>query len=83
MPHFYTPITQYEKSAFTAPLASGREITHDVYARGEGPAIVLIQELPGIGPETMTLADHLIEKGFRVVMPHLFGPLEKISGNKL
>lgn len=41
--------------------------------------MVLIQELPGIGKETLRLADRLIESGFKVVMPHLFGPLERTS----
>ena len=47
---------EYESRAFTAPLRGGHAVTHDVYSRGEGPPIVLIQELPGIGMETLRLA---------------------------
>ncbi len=47
--------------------------------------MVIIQELPGIGPETLRLADEFVDRGFAVVLPHLFGPLEKtsIGGNLL
>ena len=73
----FTPIDQYQSFSFSAPLASGRLVTHDVYTRGEGPPVVLIQELPGIGKETLRLADRLVGEGFKIVMPHLFGPLER------
>ncbi len=71
---------------FTAPLADGTPVSHDVYSKGDGGAcVVIIQELPGIGPETISLANTFVERGFRVVLPHLFGPLGKISlgGNTL
>ncbi len=70
----------YTKFSFSAPLASGHVVTHDVYSRGsEGPTVVIIQELPGIGPETLSLADTFVDAGYRVVLPHLFGPLGRIS----
>ena len=79
MPLIFTAITAYDQFAFTAPLASGHAVTKDIYARGEGPPVVLIQELPGIGPETLRLADRLVAADFRVFLPHLFGPLEEVS----
>ena len=83
----------YQKRQFTAPLVAAGLVTedpavsvksvnaiHDVYTRGDASAtVVIIQELPGIGPETLHLADLFVERGFRVVLPHLFGPLGKIS----
>jgi len=44
---------------------------------------MIIQELPGIGPETLRLADEFVAEGFTVVLPHLFGPLGKtdLAGN--
>ncbi|NND69509.1 MAG: dienelactone hydrolase [Halioglobus sp.] len=75
----HTPISQFERSSFTATIAGKHEVTHDIYYRGNGPPVVLIQELPGIGKETLRLADKLVEAGFSVVLPHLFGPLEKTS----
>lgn len=69
----------YARRVFTAPLTTGDEVSHDVYTRGEGPVVVLVQELPGIGKEMLRLADLFVEDGFTVVMPHLFGPLGKTS----
>ncbi|MCB9598142.1 MAG: dienelactone hydrolase family protein [Sandaracinaceae bacterium] len=68
----------YERRSFTAD-AAGHPVTHDVYWRGAGTPVVLIQELPGIGPETLRLADALVEAGHLVVLPHLFGPLGRVS----
>jgi dienelactone hydrolase len=70
-----TAISHYEKTVFTATLKNGQTVSHDVYARGLGNVIVVIQELPGIGPETLRLVDHIVASGFRVLLPHLFGPL--------
>ena len=75
----HTPISAYRKSHFSADNGKGQQIDHDVYRNGEGAPVILIQELPGIGPETMRLADRLVEAGFEVVLPHLFGPLEQVS----
>ena len=69
----------YQQRVFTAP-ASETTISHDVYSQGDqGPTIVIIQELPGIGPQTLDLARRFADAGYRVVLPHLFGPLGKIS----
>ena len=80
-----TPISQYDRSTFAASGPRGDTIRHDVYRRGNGAPVVLIQELPGIGLETLRLADRLVEQGFAIVLPHLFGPLGKTSlaGNTL
>ena len=74
------PMDAFSREVFAARLTDdGVEVEHDVYTRGEGPVVVLIQELPGIGPETLRLADTLNEAGFSVVIPHLFGPLGKTA----
>lgn len=69
----------FKRSRFTAKLTSGHDVTHDVYTRGAGPVVVIIQELPGIGPQTLRLAELFDAQGFTVVLPHLFGPLGKTS----
>lgn len=81
----YTPIADYSSAPFTATCTNGKNICHDVYRRGKGAPVVIIQELPGIGPETLRLADEFVARGFEIVLPHLFGPLEKVStgGNLL
>ncbi len=48
-------------------------ITHDVYRRGTGPAVVVIHEIPGITPKVAQFADEVVERGFTVVMPDLVG----------
>lgn len=81
----FTSIAEYSATVFTATTQAENNISHDVYRRGRGAPIVIIQELPGIGPETLRLADEFVANGFEVVLPHLFGPLEKVAmaGNLL
>jgi dienelactone hydrolase len=79
MSRSYTPITHYRSIPFSAVCSEGQTISHDVYRLGSGPPIIIIQELPGIGPQTLQLADEFVEHGFEVILPHLFGPLEKVS----
>ena len=47
--------------------------TYPTYRRGSGPGIVVIHESPGLTPEVIELGDELVDDGFTVVMPHLFG----------
>ena len=47
--------------------------THDLHTRGTGPGVVLLPEIPGMTPEVMDLADHLVEAGFTVTVVSLFG----------
>ncbi|MTI38826.1 dienelactone hydrolase family protein [Fulvivirga lutimaris] len=72
-------ISSYDKWSFTATVSGMHPITHDVYSRGEGKLLVLIQELPGIGQETLALADQFVNRGYKVILPHLFGPLGKTA----
>lgn len=50
-------------------------IKHKVYKLGGGssPGVLIIQELPGIGEQTIALARRLHADGFTVYLPHLFG----------
>ena len=69
----------FSKRTFTAPLDGGKPLTHDIYEKGSGPVVVIIQEMPGIGQETLALADQFVANGFTVVLPHLFGALGRTS----
>lgn len=51
--------------------AHGQE--HDCFEKGAGPGVVLIPEMPGITPEVLGLAEHLVGAGFTVVIPSLMG----------
>ncbi len=55
-----------------APFTGGG-YTHDVYRKGEGPGVVLIPEIPGIHPGVLGLGNYLVDNGFTVAIPSLFG----------
>ena len=47
--------------------------THDVYRKGSGPGVVLIPEMPGVHPGVLALGNYLVDNGFTVVIPSLYG----------
>ena len=47
--------------------------TRPVYRRGEGPAVIVIHEIPGIIPEVARFATRVADARFAVYMPNLFG----------
>ena len=61
-----TQISGYQKTIFEAHASNGHLITHDIYRRGSGAPVVLLQELPGIGQETLSLADELVNAALRL-----------------
>ena len=61
-------LTGWSVAPFTAA-----GFTHDVYRKGEGPGVVLIPEMPGLHPGVLALGNHLVEHGFTVAAPSLFG----------
>lgn len=62
-----------ELSGWTRGSHSAGEVTHPTYRKGVGPGVVLIHEIPGITPEVLRFADEVVDRGYTVVMPHLFG----------
>lgn len=75
-----TQIENYRKEEFSNKMRNNKVAKHDIYTLGNGNKIVvIIQELPGIGQETLSLADKFVEEGYTVVLPHLFGPLGKTA----
>ena len=56
----------------SAPFTGGG-YTHDVYRKGEGPGVVLIPEMPGLTTQVLALGNHLVDNGFTVAAPSLFG----------
>ncbi|HUL25366.1 MAG TPA: dienelactone hydrolase family protein [Streptosporangiaceae bacterium] len=49
----------------------GRE--HEVYRAGTGPAVVVIHEMPGLHPGVTAFGQRLVDAGYRVYLPSLFG----------
>ncbi len=85
-----TQIESYVKQTLTFQMRNGVDATHDVYTHAQSQnenekVVVIIQELPGIGQETLSLADKFHAEGYTVVLPHLFGPIGTTSviGNTL
>jgi dienelactone hydrolase len=64
---------QADLSGWTCSPFTGGGLTHDVYRRGSGPGVVLIPEMPGLTPEVLGLGNHLVDNGFTVAAPSLFG----------
>src|SRR5690349_8079860 len=60
-------------AGWTVAPFSAADQTYDVYRKGEGPGVVLIPELPGIHPGVLALGNHLVDNGFTVASPSLFG----------
>jgi dienelactone hydrolase len=46
---------------------------HPVYRAGTGPAVIVIHEIPGIHPGMVTFAQRLLQAGYTVYLPSLFG----------
>jgi dienelactone hydrolase len=49
------------------------ELTLPTYRKGSGPGVIVISEIPGITPAVIRFAEEVVEAGFTVVMPRLFG----------
>jgi dienelactone hydrolase len=60
---------------------SAAGITHPIYRRGAGPAVIVIHEIPGITPLVTRFANEVVERGFTVVMPSLVGTPGKEPSN--
>lgn len=59
-----------EFSCFPEPC---RGKAGDVYQFGAGPGVLLLHEVNGLTPETLTLAKKIGKKGYTVFVPLLFG----------
>ena len=44
-----------------------------VFRQGEGPAVIVMAEVPGITPKVADFARRVVDAGFTVYLPHLFG----------
>jgi dienelactone hydrolase len=62
--------------SWTHGLHTADGVTHPTYRKGTGPGVVVIHEIPGITPEVIGFADEVVDAGFTVVLPSLFGTPE-------
>jgi dienelactone hydrolase len=47
--------------------------TRPIYRKGTGPGVIVIHEIPGLTPAVIDFGDDVVDAGFTVVLPHLFG----------
>ena len=59
--------------AFTETRFTDNGETRTVYRAGSGPGVVVMSEMPGITPNVAAFAQRVVDAGFTVAMPHLFG----------
>ena len=52
----------------------------DVYSAGTGPAVIVIHEIPGLHPGVIDFGQRVVDRGFHVRMPSLFGTPGKPFG---
>jgi len=66
---------------FTLGSFSYRGVSRDVYRSGDGPAVIVLAEIPGITPEVADFARRVRALGCTVILPVLFGePGREMSG---
>nr|WP_237010862.1 dienelactone hydrolase family protein [Gordonia zhenghanii] len=63
-----TALAGFDRHEFTHEA-----ITHHYYRLGDGPAVIVIPEIPGITPKVADFARRVARAGFTVLVPSLFG----------
>lgn len=73
-------IPGFERRTLTLAGAGGEAKARDVYVGGEGPAVIVMSEIPGITPQVIRVAERIVARGLSVYMPHLFGTPARAMG---
>jgi dienelactone hydrolase len=58
---------------FTKTEFTDKGDTKTVYRKGTGPGVVVMSEMPGITPKVAEFAQRLVDAGYTVAMPNMFG----------
>jgi dienelactone hydrolase len=58
---------------FTETTFTHDGTTRTVFRAGSGPGVIVMSEMPGITPAVAAFATRVVDAGFTVAMPHLFG----------
>ena len=68
------PLDQDDPLAdFTARSLTLDDVEKVVHVAGDGPAVIVMAEMPGISPHVARFAGWVRDAGFTVYMPSLFG----------
>jgi dienelactone hydrolase len=70
-----SPLAGFAESTFTQD-----GISRAVFRGGAGPAVIVIHEVPGLHPEAIAFGRRVVDAGFTVYMPSLFGTPGKPFG---
>jgi dienelactone hydrolase len=62
-----------ELATFARERFAWRGAARDVYRKGEGPAVLVLAEMPGLTPQVLGFADRVAALGLTVALPDLFG----------
>lgn len=69
-----------EISGFRTQRQHFHGVSREVFCRGDGPAVIVLSEIPGITPQVASFATRVADAGFSVFMPQLFGePLKPMT----
>lgn len=63
-----TTLPGYSSRSFAAA-----DMDYVVFERGEGPAVIVLAEMPGITPKVLEFAERIVDLGCTAVVPWLFG----------
>jgi dienelactone hydrolase len=69
-------LDSWAAGSHSAPV-NGEDTTHPTYRKGSGPGVIVIHEIPGLTPSVIGFGEELVEAGYTVVMPVLFGTPER------
>jgi len=58
---------------FTRELRTIDGVSRPLYTQGQGPGVVVMHEVPGLHPDVITFAQDVVDAGFTVWMPDMFG----------
>ena len=70
-----TALEGFDESTFTHD-----GVSRQVFRAGIGPAVIVIHEIPGLHPEVIAFGRRVVDAGFTVYMPSLFGTPGKQFG---
>ncbi|GJH16145.1 MULTISPECIES: dienelactone hydrolase family protein [Caballeronia] len=71
----FTPDPRMKDLGFRAYNFNHGAYEHAVYVKGTGHVVIVMHELPGFDKSTVNFLDRLVEHGFCVHAPLLFGPM--------